>query len=741
MKCLRLLLFFFLSFICLNLYATTDGDKFRFFLFELIQLNNPIGHTGESSFQTIELDHYIKTNELLLNEANWINNIGHNISQETQKKITIDLKMPIEDYLTKNKQIRVAKFNQLLIDNIDLMPSILDKNKFEALLKEGQLHNMYKDMGLSSDLLETLKDQIRNKFRFIKSELNIINNLNIENIVSIIKAMPKEDTLKILSLYGDKGFDRFNSKLNQSLSDLDFSLTSDIKELKNADFNIPNENMKRLADKVVVDYFNQDMPSYMKREIIAQIFKLKSQDHNRMLEGIVLSNTGVEFQKSMQFFISKSSNEKLKELGEKLKSGLNHLSEIDLQYVLDNYIDPNLARLIKNPKQVAAATTGVGVLAEFEGEKIFLKMLRPGLKQSVQRDAERILNIVGDDVASRTIVDSITQGILEEIDLTGEARNFDLAREVYVGQGIEVPRVIHKIKPNANVMAMSVAKGVNVSKLKLHELSDQDLIKLRDAYEMSYKRWFATSLDLATQKGVDDDKIKDVLRRYNPSEKPDLYEVENYKKLFNGDLHEGNVFIDFNPSNGKSYELTWIDWGNAHKLNLEIEQGQIKLVLGAISRNENAIINAINDVTPLTQVQMDSLRMKVRTFLIDPSTASLSPNLIANRVMGFALQEDVKLPPQMVNWGRGKGFLENTMDNINKELLKRNIPNVKAIDPTRLSGQILTDFLIKEFPQQVIGLTPSSTSPIPTKTLMNFVADHSKYLFSKYCKLLFQVRR
>ena len=150
---------------------------------------------------------------------------------------------------------------------------------------------------------------------------------------------------------------------------MDISKSSSIENIKNADFNIPNKDMKELAEVLASKYFDKDMPYTTKRRILEAVLALKPADHFDQLEKTVLKNTDILFQKSLQFFTTKSNNPTLKRIGMALKSDLAFLEQRDIDFILKEMYGEAASELT-NLKQVAAATTGVGILVEYNGKKV-----------------------------------------------------------------------------------------------------------------------------------------------------------------------------------------------------------------------------------------------------------------------------------------------------------------------------------------------------------------------------------
>lgn len=154
---------------------------------------------------------------------------------------------------------------------------------------------------------------------------------------------------------------------------------------------------------------------------------------------------------------------------------------------------------LTNLRQVAAATTGVGILSEHNGKKVFIKIQRPGLIESTSRDSERILQLVSGKVEAENIVKSFSKGVFEELDLRMEAFNYEVAKIIYQdpSKGMCIPDIIKDFEPSAKVMEIN-----SDQERKFYDLL-QELMREADAKNVPTDMVMNRSVSAALQAGIE----------------------------------------------------------------------------------------------------------------------------------------------------------------------------------------------------------------------------------------------
>ncbi len=694
------------------------GIRFRSLLKEVVAHSDPLEASTLNAFEKVKIYELFYKHPSLFTkylDGKDIDALYNNKEIEKILQKVVGDKSLLH-FLDKASSERAKTINKLVHANKDIFEIIEDEASFKKLLKHA---------GLS----EVAEEVMGNKKAMGKMRLNLLKYA-WHSGTSYNDLSDNKELTKVTN----KLFD----KMNADMKKLDFSKSKTIGFLKDANFNIKNPDMKKLAETLVYNYFNQDMPLSTKRNILTGVLDLPPAEHADRLKATVLINTDIEFQKSIQFFSGKSESPVLKTIGRELKSELKYLKDDEVIYILKKLLPKELFAQLSDFKQVAAATTGVGVLAKYKNQPIFIKILRPGIEFNLEKDFNRILKLVKGDNASTGLVMSITEGIREELQLSYEAMNYEIGEYLYSKRGIAIPKVIRDFPVNDSFLALSVAEGGPVSKINLKKISNSELIILGDEYLKAYDVWFSSSMDFvnsfnSVEKEKDIRAIAKIIKRYDLFDNVDHAFIEAYTRMFHGDLHGGNIF--FSP-NGETFKLTWLDWGNAHKLTLAQERGQIKLLLAATSRSPSGMLEAMQDIVGFNESVKKKLSSKFIKTMKQAILADLPPMEILNRMMNITLEAGVELPASILNWARGKDFLVDKMKEINLELKVRNVlkkGKLVQINHDKVPLTSIGRYLKKSFAKQLFSSSARKLAPLPISVLGRFIVDKANFLFRRYC--------
>jgi hypothetical protein len=762
MKKLTIILTFILSF---SLYAQEiAGADFRAFVHKVINSGDMTNYLDESLFEKSNLKSFLFENSKIEKAIQSGENINDLFSKKEITKALGQLKYKnLNDLIVDLNKKRTINQSRLFFENLNIIGHISEDGNLSAILKKSNLSGLTKELSKDINLKTMIKyhmstllkatteisDENLNSFsnsQVVKKLVDSLNKNNFQVASKIYSGLDDVAKNKLLEKIPDNISSKVNSVIFEKLNLMDLTQNKAIAELTNAEFNMPDKSFKKLSQDLVSKYFNKDMPLETKWSILSEVLELTPSQHNSKLEVTVLKNSNIMFQKALQAAADKSESKLLKRLGKTLKAELTFLDEKDLKYALKKNF-PDMHPQLKNLKQVAAGTTAVGCIAEFNGQKVFVKFLRPGLYEKIIQGRKRFLQIVGDNIAGRNIINSISDGVIVEISMVREAMNYEIAKLIYsdAAEGLDVPSIIKEFKPTKGSFVMEVADGKNVSKLKLSELSSAQLQKLDEASKRNLRRWFNVSMNLDNLEPAVDDKlnkgITEIYKRYfgvNPTQD----KINSFKTMFNGDLHGGNVFIDFSDDYPKGYKVSWIDWGNSHTLNLEQIRGQVKLTLGAATKNKSTIIEAVKTVVKFTEDQEVRFIKSLDDYLIMAKQNGESGALVVNKAINLSLQSGATPPKEIINWARGKGMLETRLiDKIIPELNNRGIV-ASADDITRLYTKEMVSYILSNSPKQISAFRSVRTKAraetvLPLKTTGKFILDNINSLFTKTCSRLF----
>ncbi len=499
-----------------------DGKKFRTFFHDIIRNTDIIKQAGTNRYKTAQLEdllHKFPDIDEMISSGKHLDEIlPTNKTKNILKTLAPEFDS-FHDYYLHLRELRNTRYRKIILKNVDLFQLYSQGISLKQILKVSHLDNMVSLTG-DGDIQDFL-----NKFwnRTCKNLAITMVDSDIKNLssqsqkallksISYISQLSDDKQWKLINNIPDESLEKINREITEKIKHLDFSNSNAIDALRNSSFDIPNKKMKKLAEIMATKYFDKNMPVITKRNILLGILALRPAEHYSKAQLAVLHNTDILFQKAVQLFAGKSNNTQLKILGKKLKSGLTFLSDEELEYIIRNTFGDELRGQLKNIKQVAAATTATGSITTYNGNKVFIKILRPGLMPAIHRDQKRILSMLEGQKGIQSLVKSITEGIIQEIQLKREAFNYIVARMIYNDSklGIYVPKIIQDFPINNQVMMMEVAPGKNVSNLSLKDLSDKQLRSLQKAYYNGLKKWSIHGLQLKHESVTQEDVLKKI---------------------------------------------------------------------------------------------------------------------------------------------------------------------------------------------------------------------------------------
>ena len=269
---------------------------------------------------------------------------------------------------------------------------------------------------------------------------------------------------------------------------------------------------------------------------------------------------------------------------EDLKLALADMKD-SLAPIPDNVIKAHLFDLMKNsedPKitsinvkaSLGQASVGQALLCSVKrdgqmAEDCVVKILRPNASLAAQREYDVFLAACGNDESMKAMFEERFKSIEEELDLTVEVRNMEIADKTYAYKK-DIPEIgtftnttsaslFTGVKPTPSVMMQKKVEGTTVKKF-LDETTDRltskktipngDLEKLRDKLVKTHSALVSTSYMWANE---------------------GLFG----SGFYHGDLHAGNLMVD---DEGK---ITMIDFGNATQLDKAGRTNVTRIITGA----------------------------------------------------------------------------------------------------------------------------------------------------------------
>jgi len=185
---------------------------------------------------------------------------------------------------------------------------------------------------------------------------------------------------------------------------------------------------------------------------------------------------------------------------DELKHLLNHLPVVPL-HVIQGIIEKDLGRpvaqmfLSMDPIPLGSASIGqIHAATTLEGERVLLKVVKPGIRQILERDARllRMLGFLAQAVIPRyhprQVVNEFCSYTLREVDLRLEAEN----AEIFAGHFTDTPEVvfphIHRRYSGRSVLCMEFFDGLSPDSPAALELPEDQRRHLTDLGAMAIIR-------------------------------------------------------------------------------------------------------------------------------------------------------------------------------------------------------------------------------------------------------------
>ena len=250
-----------------------------------------------------------------------------------------------------------------------------------------------------------------------------------------------------------------------------------------------------------------------------------------------------------------------------------------------------------DPEPLAAASLGQVHRARHEDREVVVKVLRPGVEETVRQDLEisfRILFLVNllfpnhHTRAITTIVTEFAKRISSELDFREEARNAEILRRNFAAEPrVVVPEVVAALT-RRRVLVLEYVEGTRIDRL--------------------HQRLAAGELSLDTLIGTI---------------------VEVYIKMmledgfFHADPHAGNLLVD------QGGRLVLLDFGMVVQVERETRVRMVRTVVAAVRQDVDGVINGFYELG-----------------ILDPDVDRGTVRDAAQQLMGVALRDGVS-PRQM----------------------------------------------------------------------------------------------
>ena len=246
---------------------------------------------------------------------------------------------------------------------------------------------------------------------------------------------------------------------------------------------------------------------------------------------------------------------------------------------------------------LAAASLGQVHRAVYGGREVVVKVLRPGVEDTVRQDLEisfRILFLVNllfpnhHTRAITTIVTEFAKRISSELDFREEARNAEILRRNFAQEPrVVIPEVVAGLT-RRRVLVLEYVEGTRIDRLQERLASG----------ELSMDALIATIVEVYIKMMLEDG-------------------------FFHADPHAGNLLVD---TRGR---LVMLDFGMVLQVERETRARMVRTVAAAVRQDVDAVINGFYELG-----------------ILDPDVDRGTVRDAAHQLMGVALRDDVS-PRQM----------------------------------------------------------------------------------------------
>ncbi len=266
----------------------------------------------------------------------------------------------------------------------------------------------------------------------------------------------------------------------------------------------------------------------------------------------------------------------------------------------------------------AASIAQVHIAYLHSGDKVVVKVQRPGIDKIIETDLE-ILKEISHLLEKRTswgrfyrlseIIEEIAEAIRNELDFAKEARNADKFFNIYKRVPyVKIPKVYWELSTR-RILTLEYVEGIKIS----------DFISLKRA-------------DYSTEK---------IARNLVEALFKQIYEYG----FFHADPHPGNIAIADNET------IIFYDFGQVGQIDNEIKEKGIKLLIGMMRYDTNTVTRILLDIgigsqnVDKEEFRRDVARLQQKYYGLPLSEINIGESI--NELIEVSIKHKMRLPPEL----------------------------------------------------------------------------------------------
>lgn len=276
-----------------------------------------------------------------------------------------------------------------------------------------------------------------------------------------------------------------------------------------------------------------------------------------------------------------------------------------------------------NQALASASIAQVHAATLLSGEKVVIKVLRPGIQQMIERDVDLLLTFAklanrywyaAKHLKPQELVNEIAQTLFDELDLMREAANASqLRRHCTNSKLLYVPKIYWEYS-RQNILVMERIYGIPVHDIAALKLAKVNLRKL-------------------AERGID------------------VFFTQIFRdSFFHADLHPGNIFVNVTEPNNPTY--TVVDFGIVGSLNQNDQRYIAENLLAFFKRDYQRVAElhvACGWLPPDTRIdQFEGAIRAVSEPIFERPLGEISFGYLLLRLFQVARRFHINIQPQLV---------------------------------------------------------------------------------------------